>query len=80
MSKDEIKALICEVLDEMNPIYKDVKDVPSYWREQAQAMLDAGAINGGTSAEENPTDMNIRKETLKAAIIATAYHDAKSQQ
>ena len=80
MSKDEIKALIREVLDEMNPIYKDVKDVPSYWREQAQAMLDAGAINGGTPAEENPTDMNIRKETLKAAIIATAYHDAKSQQ
>ena len=80
VSKQEIKALIREVLDEENPIYKDVKDVPIYWRDQTQAMLDAGAINGGTSENENPTDLNIRKETLKAAIIATAYHDAKDQQ
>lgn len=41
-------------------------------------MLDAGAVNGGTPADVNPTDLNLRHETLKAAIIAMLYSDANA--
>lgn len=81
MSKGELRALIREVvrevLDEENPVYKDVKDVPSYWRPAAEAMLAAGVVNGGTPAEVCATDLNLRKETLKAAVVAVMYHEAK---
>lgn len=83
MTKDELKALIREVveeeLDRRDPLYKDVSDVPEYWRPTAEAMLAAGAINGGTAAEVCATDVNIRKETLKAAVVAVAYHDAREK-
>lgn len=79
VTKDELKAIVREVLEEDNPTYKDLSDVPEYWKPQAKAMLDAGAINGGTPAEENPTDVNIRRETLKAAVISTLYHDSQEQ-
>lgn len=81
MSKEELKNLIREtvkeVLDEENPVYKDLKDVPEYWRPAASALLDAGAVNGGTPAEVCETDLNLRKETLKAVVVAAMYHDAR---
>ena len=78
MTKDELKQLIREVIEEDNPTYADLKDVPTYWQAQAKALLDAGAVNGGTPADINPTDLNLRHETLKAAIIALLYHDANT--
>ena len=81
MSKEELKALIREtvkeVLDAENPVYKDLKDVPEYWKPTAAALLEAGAVNGGTSAEVCATDLNLRKETLKAVVVAATYHDAR---
>ena len=81
MSKEELKALIREtvreVLDEENPVYKDLKDVPEYWKPTAAALLEAGAVNGGTPAEVCETDLNLRKETLKAVVVAATYHDAR---
>lgn len=80
MSKDELKALIREtvkeVLNEENPVYKDLADVPEYWKGPAAALLDAGVVNGGTPAEVCATDLNLRKETLKAAVVAVMYHEA----
>lgn len=78
MSREELKALIrevfLEVYNEVNPLYEDLKDVPPYWQELAKALLDAEAVNGGTNKEVCATDLNIRMETLKAAIIALNYH------
>ena len=78
--KEELKNLIREtvkeVLNEENPVYQDLKDVPEYWRPAA-ALLDAGAVNGGTPAEVCATDLNLRKETLKAAVVTVMYHDAR---
>ena len=51
-----------EVLDAENPVYKDLKDVPEYWKPTAAALLEAGAVNGGTSAEVCATDLNLRKD------------------
>ena len=80
MTKAELKQLIREVIAEDNPTYADLKDVPAYWQEQAKALLDAGAVNGGTPADVNPTDLNLRHETLKAVIIASLYHDANTPE
>ncbi len=83
MSNEELKALIRqtvkEVLDEENPVYKDLKDVPEYWKGAAVALLDSGAVNGGTPKEVCATDLNLRKETLKAAIVAVMYHEAREK-
>lgn len=84
MTEEELKALIREtvsaVLDEINPVYKDLADVPEYWRDAAAALLQTEAVNGGTSAAENATDLNLRKDTIKAAIIAVGYHDARERE
>lgn len=54
MTKAELKQLIREVIAEDNPTYADLKDVPAYWQEQAKALLDAGAVNGGTLRTSTP--------------------------
>ena len=69
-----------EVLDEENLVYQDLKDVPEYWRPAASALLNAGVVNGGTPAEVCETDLNLRKETLKAAVVAVMYHDARESK
>lgn len=81
MSKDELKALIRETVEEVlakeNPIYHDLKDVPAYWQDYAEALLNTGAVNGGTPEEVCATDLNLRRETLKAVAVAAMYHDAR---
>lgn len=50
-----------------------------YWKGAAAALLDSGAVNGGTPKEVCATDLNLRKETLKAAIVAVMYHEAREK-
>ncbi len=71
-----IKEIVAEVYNELNPVYPDIKDVPEYWQPIAQKLLDTEAVNGGTSREVCDTDLNLRAETLKAAVIAVGYHNA----
>ena len=52
----------------VNPLYKTIDDVPDYWKQVTRELLDCGAIDGGTA--DNPDDVNMRRETLKAAIVA----------
>ena len=74
-----IRETVKEVLDEENPVYKDLKDVPECWQPTAAALLEAGAVNGGTPAEVCATDLNLRKETLRAVVVAAAYHDTRER-
>ena len=59
-----------EMYGKVNPLYKTISDVPPYWQPAVREMLDCGAINGGTAAEKNPDDVNMRHEVLQAAIVA----------
>lgn len=77
MSKEELVALIRQIIREENPVYEDLENVPVWWKDQTKALLDAGAVNGGTDADTCATDLNLNRETLKAAIIAARYCDAK---
>lgn len=54
--------------NKVNPLYKTISDVPTYWQQEVREMLDCGAINGGT--DSNPDDVNMRHEALQAAIVA----------
>ncbi len=64
MTQAEFEAMYNKV----NPLYKSIDDVPEYWQQEVRAMLDCGAIDGGTA--EDPNDVNMRQEALKAAIVA----------
>lgn len=66
MTQAEFEAMYNKV----NPLYKTIDDVPDYWKAEVREMLDCGAINGGTEAAKNPDDVNMRHETLQAAIVA----------
>ncbi len=72
-----IKEVVAEVYNELNPVYADIKDVPDYWQPIAQKLLDEEAINGGTERDICDTDVNLRAETLKAAVIAVRFHGAE---
>jgi len=76
MTADDIRKIVREEFEKLNPSYKDIKGVPEHWKKETQRLLDAGAIDGGTPADINATDVNLRHETLKAAVIATRYSDA----
>ena len=54
--------------NKVNPLYKTIDNVPSYWQQEVREMLDCGAINGGTAGD--PDDVNMRHDTLQAAIVA----------
>lgn len=77
MSKDELVKLIDERIEAKNNTYPDVKDIPTYWRDDIQAFLDLDIINGGTTREENPTDVNLTQDTIKALVIMRKYIDQK---
>ena len=56
-----------------NPVYKAMTDVPDYWKAEAQAFKDAGAIKG-----DGVNELGVARETLKAAVICKRYVDAVS--
>lgn len=69
--KEEHKVTQAEfeaMYNKVNPLYKTIDDVPGYWQQVVRVMLDCGAIDGGT--DDNPDDVNMRHEALKAAIVA----------
>lgn len=78
MSKNELEKFIKEVLRKENPKYADLKDVPTYWQPTVKDLLKHEALNGGTSTEVNPTDVNIKRDTLQGIIITLNYLKGKS--
>lgn len=51
--------------DKSNPTYATIDDVPEYWREETQALIDNGKLKGDGTGR-----LNVRHETLRAVIIA----------
>lgn len=60
MTQEQFNAMY----DKINPTYATLEDIPSYWREETQALIDSGKLKGTGEGK-----LNIRHETLRAVII-----------
>lgn len=68
MTLERFKAL----LDQADPIYNELEDVPDYWREDVRQLIAAGAIRGnGTHA------VAMRRSTLQAVVVAGRLVNAR---
>lgn len=75
MTQETFDQLMASWLARNNPGYKTLTDVPAYWQAETKALQEAGAIRGSGSAE-----LDISRETLKAAVICKRYLDAMLQK
>ena len=64
MTQDTFSKLMSTWQDENDPLYKTLDDVPSYWKEDAAALVETGAIKG-----DGVNSFGVRASVLKAAII-----------
>lgn len=63
--------------EKMAKVYGDIQDVPAYWRDDMQELLDLGCVDGGTPADKCATDLNLTEDCIKATVIIKRYVDAK---
>jgi hypothetical protein len=57
--------------EQNDPLFKTLDEVPSYWRDDAAALIKAGAIKG-----DGVNSLGVRQSILKAAIINKRYVDS----
>lgn len=77
MTQKQLKDFIKETIKEVNPVYAELKNVPSYWYDFVKDLLDTGAVNGGTPSDVNPNDVNLSRETLQGIIVGFNYAKKK---
>lgn len=70
MTQDAFNKLMNTWKDENDPLYKTLADVPSFWKEDAAALVEAGAVKG-----DGINSFGIRQSILKAVIINKRYAD-----
>lgn len=70
---DEFKARLTapETTEEDMVRYNTVAEMPEYYRAEVQALIDAGALKGGTDGS-----LNISEDMLRCMIISKRYQDA----
>lgn len=57
--------------DQVDPLYKNLADVPDYWRAEVKELIDAGAIQG-----DGVNQVGKRRSELEALIPAIRYYKA----
>lgn len=64
---ETLKALVINARkdDIENPLYENLEDIPSYWQEDVRTLLETGKIAG-----EGGKEINMKRDTLKAIIVA----------
>lgn len=70
MTQETFNKLMNTWKDENDPLYKTLDDVPSFWKEDAAALVKAGAIKG-----DGVNSFGIRQSVLKAVIVNKRYTD-----
>lgn len=70
MTQDIFHIIMYAWLDENDPLYKTLDDVPTYWREDAAELVKAGAVKG-----DGINSFGLSHSELKAAIISKRYTD-----
>lgn len=70
----QISALVDKKLDEaLGPFIKTIDQLPAWGRREMRLILDCGAIDGGTPADENPDDIGMRQELIRVLIGAKRF-------
>lgn len=55
--------------------YNSIEEMPSYYRKEAQKLVDAGALKGGSNGA-----LNVSEDMIRGAIIGMRYHDAQDKR
>lgn len=74
MTQAEFNKMMNVWLEKHNPYYKDIANVPKYWRDDVRQMVKEGIIKG----ESDKVHVGMRRETLKAVIVAYRFANGKS--
>ncbi len=71
MTQDTFNKLMSAWQEQNDPLYKTLDDVPSYWKEDATALVKAGAIKG-----DGVNSFGTRRSVLNADIVNKRYSDS----
>jgi N-acetylmuramoyl-L-alanine amidase CwlA len=74
MTQDTFNIMMNTWLEENDPLYKTLDDVPSYWKDDAAALVETGAIRGDCT-----NSFGVRHSVLKAVVIYKRYTDSMLQ-
>ena len=65
-----------QILNKLGDKYiTEFSELPS-WAKDIRNLLDAGIINGGTSAQVNPNDINMYLSDIKSVLICKRMIEA----
>lgn len=64
MTAAETKKMIAEEFSRLNPAYKTLEDVPSYWRQDIGELVDRGILKG-----DGKGNLNLTQSEAKAAVL-----------
>ena len=75
----ETKAQVKQELEEeLGKYIEEAKDIPHVGvMKEVRELLDMEVINGGTPAQENPDDIYLPYNVLRALVVAKRYVDYK---
>lgn len=72
MTQDKFNELMDNWQAEYDPLYETLDDVPEYWRDEVEKLVNSGVIKG-----DGINSLGLRRSTLKSAIICKRYIDNK---
>lgn len=75
-----VKEEVAAALQRSNPLFVDIADVPPYWRDFIQELLDKDILNGGTPRDVNDHDVNLHQDTIKAIVLLRQYFDTELER
>lgn len=71
LTEERVRELVREEMARQNPIYNRLQDVPDYWREDIQALVEAGVIKG-----DGKGNLELSRSEAKNAVIAKRMAEA----
>ena len=65
--------------DSLGPWISTINDIPhESVKKEVRRLLDCGAINGGTTYEDNPDDINLPYNEVRVLVMSARYTDKKT--
>lgn len=71
MTAAETKKMIAEEFARLNPAYKTLEDVPSYWRQDIKELMDRGVLKG-----DGKGNLNLTQSAAQAAVLVKRAMEA----